>query len=210
MRADLYALLFYQKDKTMFQLNKFKLATILVPVVLMGCATGDTPDSKKMNAREETQSALQEIYKEHPAAKSAVAESVGYVVCTGSNTFLFALSTGGGVCVLHEGSKNSYYRFATGGVGAGIGWKQLAFVQAFMDKDALARYKESGYEGQAQAEASAKYDESGDQASANQSVDVTGVKTYQVNLMGAAAQATVQGYKYWETDFSDDFIEKEK
>ncbi|MGS0682469.1 lipid-binding SYLF domain-containing protein [Shewanella sp. 125m-7] len=193
----------------MSRLNKLKLAAVALPVLLAGCATGDTPEAKKMHAREETQSALQEIYTEHPAAKTAVANSIGYVVCTGSNSYLFALSTGGGICVLHEGSKISYYRFATGGVGAGIGWKQMAFVQAFSQRDALTRFKESGYEGQAQAEASAEYEGSGDQASANQSVDVSGVKTYQVNLMGAAAQATVQGYKYWETDFTDDFVEND-
>ncbi|ABV86545.1 hypothetical protein [Shewanella pealeana] len=193
----------------MFRLNKLKLAVVALPVLLVGCATGDTPEAKKMHAREETQAALQEIYTEHPAAKTAVSSSVGYVVCTGSNSYLFALSTGGGICVLHEGSKLSYYRFATGGVGAGIGWKQMAFVQAFTQRDALTRFKESGYEGQAQAEASAEYEGSGEQASANQSVDVSGVKTYQVNLMGAAAQATVQGYKYWQTDFSDDFVEND-
>ncbi|MCL1140212.1 hypothetical protein [Shewanella pneumatophori] len=193
----------------MFRLNTLKVAAVALPILLTGCATGDTPEAKKMHAREETQSALQEIYSEHPGAKSAVANSVGYVVCTGSNSYLFALSTGGGVCVLHEGSKRSYYRFATGGVGAGIGWKQVAFVQAFTERSALTRFKESGYEGQAQAEASAEYEGSGEQASANQSVDVSGVKTYQVNLMGAAAQATVQGYKYWETDFTDDFIEND-
>ncbi|MCL1046277.1 hypothetical protein Q4601_18085 [Shewanella sp. 1_MG-2023] len=190
--------------------KKLLLAAVMVPALLTGCATGDNPESKKANARKETQSALQEIYAEHSGAKTAVAQSVGYVVCTGSNSYLFALSTGGGVCVLTANGRNSYYRFATGGVGAGIGWKQMAFVQAFMDNDAMTRFKESGYEGQAQAEASAKYEDSGDQASANQSVDVSGVKTYQVNLMGAAAQATVQGYKYWETDFSDDFVENDE
>lgn len=180
----------------------------MVPLVLLGCATGTTPSAKKSHALKETQAALQEIYQEHKGAKSAVTNSIAYVTCTGSNTYLFALSTGGGICVLSEKGANSYYRFATGGVGAGIGWKQLAFVQAFMTRDALTRFKEAGFEGQAQAEASAKYEDSGDQASANQSIDIEGVKTYQVNLMGAAAQATLQGYKYWETDFSDDFIEK--
>ncbi|QYJ92720.1 hypothetical protein [Shewanella spartinae] len=186
------------------------MAAILVTLIA-GCATGNTPEAKKENARKETQEALASIYAEHPAAKSAVASSIAHVVCTGSNSYLFALSTGGGgICVLSEGGKNSYYRFATGGVGAGIGWKQVAFVQAFMKPDALQRFKDSGYEGQAQAEASAKYEESGDQMSANQSADLDGVKTYQINLMGAAAQATVQGYKYWPTDFTDDFIEKDK
>ncbi|MDO6639482.1 hypothetical protein Q4557_05860 [Shewanella sp. 5_MG-2023] len=193
-------------SNTLFS-KKMLLTAVMLPALLTGCATGDTPEAKKANARKETQAALQEIYAEHNEAKAAVASSVGYVVCTGSNSYLFALSTGGGVCVLTSKGQNSYYRFATGGVGAGIGWKQMAFVQAFMNNNAMTRFKESGYEGQAQAEASAKYEDSGDQASANQSVDVTGVKTYQVNLMGAAAQATVQGYKYWETDFSDDFME---
>lgn len=193
-----------------FNLSSFvKAAVITIPLVLTGCATGSTPEAKKANARQEIDNALQEIYSEHKGAKSAVASSVAYVTCTGSNSYLFALSTGGGVCVLNEKGAISYYRFATGGVGAGIGWKQVAFVQAFMNREALNRFKESGYEGQAQAEASAEYEGSGDQASANQSVDVSGVKTYQVNLMGAAAQATVQGYKYWKTDFTDDFIEKE-
>lgn len=187
-----------------------KVIVVAAPLMLVGCATGSTPETKKANARAEIDTALQEIYKEHKGAKSAVSGSVAYVTCTGSNTYLFALSTGGGVCVLNEKGAISYYRFATGGVGAGIGWKQMAFVQAFMNKDALNRFKEAGFEGQAQAEASAKYDESGDQASANQSVDIAGVKTYQVNLMGAAAQATVQGYKYWKTDFTDDFIENDE
>ncbi|WP_394200553.1 hypothetical protein [Shewanella waksmanii] len=186
------------------------LMSVMIPTMLFGCATGDSPETKKAHAREETQTALQEIYSEHKGAPAAVNSAVGYVVCTGSNSYLFALSTGGGICVLNEKGKLSYYRFATGGVGAGIGFKKVAFVQAFQNQDALTRFKESGYEGQAQAEASAEYEGSGEQASANQSVDVSGVKTYQVNLMGAAAQATVQGYKYWETDFSEDFIENEK
>ncbi|TVP15089.1 hypothetical protein [Shewanella sp. KCT] len=192
----------------MFTISTRKTLLAFIGVTLVtGCATGNTPESKKANARQETQEALTSIYAQHPGAKRAVANSIAHVVCTGSNSYLFALSTGGGICVLSEGGKNSYYRFATGGVGAGIGWKQVAFVQAFMKPDALKRFKDSGYEGQAQAEASAKYEESGDQVSANQSVDLDGVKTYQVNLMGAAAQATVQGYRYWPTDFSEDFMQ---
>ncbi|WP_394130720.1 hypothetical protein [Shewanella maritima] len=179
----------------------------LVTGLLTACATGATPDAKKAHAREEANLALQEIVSQHKTAQRDLDNAVAYVTCTGSNSYLFALSQGGGICVLNEKGKESYYRFATAGVGAGIGWKQMAFVQAFMDNESLVRFKESGYEGQAQAEASAEYEGSGDQVSANQSVDLQGVKTYQVNLMGAAAQATVQGYKYWPTNFDDDFVE---
>ncbi len=187
---------------------RFKtLVAVAATLGLAACATGNSPEAKKINTQKETQQALAKIYEQHPEARTAVNQSVGHVICTGSNSYLFALSTGGGVCLLTEGGKHSYYRFATAGAGAGIGWKQMAFVQAFMNRDALNRFKEAGYEGQAQAEASAKYEDKGDQASANQSVDLKGVKTYQVNLMGAAAQATIQGYKYWETDFSEDFMQ---
>lgn len=70
-----------------------KAATIVTPLILVGCATGNTPESKKSNARKETNAALQEVYSEHKGAKTAVANSVAFVTCTGSNSYLFALST---------------------------------------------------------------------------------------------------------------------
>lgn len=178
--------------------------------LLFGCATGNTPAAKKKNAGKETNAALQEIYKQHAGAQASVNSSKAYVVCTGSDSYLFAFASGGGVCVLHEKPSESYYRFATLGAGAGIGFKKVAFVYAFMDNDALTRFKESGVDGGARAEASAKYEEDGTQASANASADVDGVRIYQINLVGAAAQATVQGYKFWETDFTDDVMENKE
>ncbi len=178
-----------------------------VLLTMMACATGGTPQSKKDHARAEAQSVLAEIYKEHPAAKKDVASSLAHVVCTGTNNYLLAISSGGGICVLYEKSGPSYWRFATAGAGAGLGIKKVGFVHAFTTASALRNFKDAGFDGQAQAEASAKYEGSGEQVAANQSVDLTGVKTYQVNLAGAAAQATVQGYKYWRTNFEDDVVE---
>jgi lipid-binding SYLF domain-containing protein len=183
-----------------------KTLIAIVAVVVTACATGNTPESKKKNAVEATNSGLAKIYEEHLGAKKSVANSGAYIVCTGSDSYLFAVSSGGGVCVLHEPAI-SYWRFATLGTGAGIGFKKVAFVYAFMEKDALKRFKESGVDAGARAEASAKYEDEGDQASANASVDTDGVQIYQVNLMGAAAQATVQGYKFWPTDFTDDVMQ---
>lgn len=46
--------------------------TVLLAAILglSACATGNTPEAKKANVRKETQEALAEIYKEHPAGKS--------------------------------------------------------------------------------------------------------------------------------------------
>jgi len=179
----------------------------LTTSLLFGCATGSTPETKMKNARSETTSALSKIYEDHPGAKSVVNGNKAHVICTGSDSYLFAASTGGGVCTLHDGGKIDYYRFASVGVGAGIGFKQVAFVYVFLTNDALVRFKEFGWDGGARAEASAEHDGEGANASANQPADIEGVKVYQANLWGAAAQATVQGYKFWHTDFTDDVMQ---
>ncbi len=183
------------------------ILTGLFSSLLFGCATGDTPAAKMKNAREETASALASIYEDHPEAKADVDSSLGHVICTGSDSYLFAASTGGGVCTLHSGGAIEYYRFASLGAGVGVGFKQIGFVYIFLNNDAMTRFKESGWEGGARAEASAEHDGDGGNASANQSADVDGVKVYQANLWGAAAQATVQGYKFWHTDFTGDVVE---
>jgi len=188
------------------RIKDFILAGVTTSL-LLGCATGNTPADKKKNAQKETSEALQQIYKDHTSAKSTLNKSLAYLVCTGSDSYLFAASTGGGVCVLKENGKSEFYRFASLGVGAGIGFKKVAFVYAYSDAEALRRFKEEGWDAGARAEASAKHEEEGGQAAANTSYDVDGVRIYQSSLWGAAAQATVQGYKFWPTDFTDDVMQ---
>ncbi len=106
--------------------------------LLAGCATGDTPAAKKANAISETDDALQQIYEDHPASKAKASSSLGYLVCTGSDSYLLAASSGGGVCVLKEGGSSSFYRFAS----LGVGFKKVAFVYAYQDAEALRRFKE--------------------------------------------------------------------
>lgn len=182
-------------------------AVALTSTLLFACATGNTPAAKKQNALKETSEALQQIYKDHPSAKSAISKSLGYLVCTGSDSYLLAASSGGGVCTFKTGGKTEFYRFASLGVGAGIGFKKVAFVYAYNDAEAMRRFKEEGWDAGARAEASAKHEDEGGQAAANTSYDVDGVRIYQSSLWGAAAQATVQGYKFWPTDFTDDVMQ---
>ena len=105
---------------------KQTLVAISAALALTACATGNTPEAKKKNARKDTADALQSIYKDHPSAKSAVSGSLGYLVCVGSDSYLMAASSGGGVCTFHENGDVTYYRFASLGAGVGIGFKKVA------------------------------------------------------------------------------------
>jgi lipid-binding SYLF domain-containing protein len=187
-------------------INKWLVIAISTSFIL-GCATGNTPAAKKKNALKETADALQQIYKDHPSAKSTVANSLGHLICTGNDSYLFAASSGGGVCTFNHNGQTNFYRFASLGVGAGIGFKKVAFVYAFNDAQAMRRFQEEGWDAGARAEASAKHEDEGRQAATNQSFDVGGVTVFQSALWGAAAQATVQGYKFWPTDFTDDVMQ---
>ena len=183
------------------------LPLLMAAITLTACATGSTPEAKKTNARKDTTEALAEIYADHPGAKSAIARSKGYLVCTGSDSYLFAASTGGGICTFHAGGKVDYYRFASLGAGVGIGFKKVAFLYVFQTNAAIKRFVEEGWDAGVRAEASARHEDEGGQAATNTSYDVDGVRIYQSAIWGAAAQATVQGYKFWRTDFIDDVIE---
>lgn len=184
-----------------------KLSLLMATVALTACATGSTPEAKKTNARKEAASALNEIYADHPSAKSAIANSKGYLVCTGNDNYLFAAASGGGICTFHKGGKVDYYRFASLGAGVGIGFKKVAFLYVFQTDAALKRFLDGGWDAGARAEASARHKDEGGQLAANTSIDVNGVRIYQSAIWGAAAQATVQGYKFWRTDFTQDVIE---
>ena len=118
-----------------------------------------------------------------------------------------AASSGGGVCTFHENGDVTYYRFASLGAGVGIGFKKVAFVYAYHNRAAMNRFKTDGWDAGAKADASARHEDEGGQAAANTSYDVDGVKIYQSAIWGAAAQATVQGYKFWQTDFTDDVMQ---
>ncbi|UJF17291.1 hypothetical protein L0B53_00495 [Vibrio sp. SS-MA-C1-2] len=181
-------------------------AVILTALLLASCAKGNSPAQKKANARKAAANVEQQIYKEHQWSKGDFNQSYARMTCFGNNTYLFFISTGGGVCVLKERGNTSYLRFATAGAGVGIGLKQVGYTLLFRDRATLTRFKTDKFDVSGGAEASAKYEDNGGQASATQSADFNGIKTYQVNTMGAALQATIQGVNYWTTDFSSDVM----
>ena len=82
------------------------------------------------------------------------------------------------------------------GIGYGAGAKDFRVVIIFKSQEALDTFVTKGWEWGASADAAAKADEKGGEASGQ--VEVTGsMEIYTFTEAGIALQATVAGTKYW-------------
>ena len=75
--------------------------------------------------------------------------------------------------------------------------KDFRGVFVFTERDAMESFIESGWEANAQADATAKSGEKGC-AWAGAIEIAPGIKLYQITQTGLALQATIQGTKYWK------------
>ncbi|MNE19538.1 hypothetical protein D3C80_1126250 [compost metagenome] len=92
-------------------------------------------------------------------------------------------------------------KMATAGMGIGMGIKKFQAVIIFNDAAALDRFITTGFDASAQADLAAKSAEDGKVVvSEAANADFQKVKMYQLTEQGLAAQATMQGYKYWPDD----------
>ena len=79
--------------------------------------------------------------------------------------------------------------------GVGVGVKKYNVVFVFETEQALARFLDSGWAGETQADAAAKTSKSGGAYSGAASI-APGVWVYQITKKGLALQLTLQGTKY--------------
>jgi len=142
---------------------------------------------------------MQLLYKYAPEARKMVLRSYGYATFSnvGVNLVLFSAEGGKGMAHNNRTGINTYMNMASGGLGLGLGVKDFRAVFLFENKRAYDTFVNSGWEANAQADAAAKYEESG--GSVNAAITVApGVRLYKLTQNGLALQATVQGTKYWK------------
>ncbi|VTN14754.1 Uncharacterised protein [Raoultella terrigena] len=153
---------------------------------------------------------LSKLYSLHPEARADIQHSDGYAVfaSNSSKILLFGFGSGYGVVKDIRSGKDTYMKMAQGGAGVGMGIKQQRTVVVFHDKAALNNFITRGYVVGADANAAAKYDDKGIApvgASANGVAKETAslpskVNVYEMTEKGLAAQAMINGYKYWPDD----------
>ncbi|MCO4202734.1 MULTISPECIES: YSC84-related protein [Aeromonas] len=177
---------------------------LLIVLVLAGCsAKGDTPSEQRNSILQMRQETLSALYGQKPAIRQEVSRAKGYAVFSNLNNNLFLLSAGSGYGVLRDNrtGRDTYMKMATAGFGVGLGIKQFKALIIFNETAALDRFITSGFDAGAQADLAAKAADDGKVVvSEAANADFQRVKVYQLTEQGLAAQATLQGYKYWPDD----------
>ncbi|MCF7971104.1 MAG: hypothetical protein K9L22_08075 [Methylococcaceae bacterium] len=189
-------------------MNKLKsfvalIAMVSMPLILNGCAgaKGHTKSDKISSIHKMRRTDIAELYKLVPSAKGHVMGAYGYAVFDNKGIHLLMVSTGQGYGVAHNNKtgKDTYMKMFSAGVGVGLGIKDFRGVFVFDSKTVFDRFVEQGWSVEGQADAAAKYKEKG--LAAALAIEVApGIHLYQMTESGIAAQATIQGTKYWKDD----------
>ncbi len=174
------------------------LAIILLPVGV-GCATpkGQTVDERRAYVRDMSQGALSQLYSKRPELESRIKAAPGYGVFSNIGTQIVFVGGGYGYgrVVTNATGRETFMRVANLDLGLGLGVKDFQLVFVFNNAQALEDFINKGWEFGAEAEAAAKYRDTGgrfgDQATVN-AIDI-----YQVTESGLSLAATLKGTKYW-------------
>lgn len=177
------------------------VALTVTSTAVMADMTAKEQKEARTKLRKEAKSTLAELYKLNPGAKKAISKAYGYAVFDSFGMNLGVLSTANGKGIAYDNSsrKEIFMRMYSGGVGLGLGVKDFRLVFVFETKKAFDSFITSGWDGSAQADAAAKAGKDGGAYSGATSVS-DGVWVYQYTKNGLAAQATLQGTKYWKYD----------
>lgn len=187
---------------------KLKVLFAACVLIIAGCsAKGDTASQQRNSIQKMRSDTLTELYKKYPKSRGVIRSAEGYAVFSNSSSKIFVLGFGSGYGVVRDNKtgRYTYMKMAQAGAGLGMGVKQLRTVLVFHDRAALNNFVTKGYVVGADANAAAKYDDKGIApvgAAANVVAHDTEslpskVSVYEITEKGLAAQAMINGYKYW-------------
>jgi lipid-binding SYLF domain-containing protein len=188
-------------------MRTFSMAAAIMLINAVALAPAAAADDAKSKAeqraaiRKEAQATLTKLYKVHPKAKAAIQKAAGYAAFDNFGMNLLVLSTarGKGIVVERATKKETFMKMISGGVGIGLGVKDFRAVFVFENSKALRDFINSGWDADAHAEATAKAGHKGGAYEGAISVS-PGLWVYQLTETGLAAQATLQGTKYYKDD----------
>ena len=153
---------------------------------------------KRIKVNNET---LELLYKYVPDAKTKLLNSYGYATFAnfGATMVFISYENGQGMAHNNRSGINTYMSMHSGGLGIGMGGQEFRTVFLFATKEAYDKFINSGWEANAKADATAKYDEDG--ASTNAALTVAKDMTlYKFSKDGLMLQATVMGTKYYKDE----------
>ena len=140
------------------------------------------------------------LSKNNATAERELKSAFGYAVFDNSNVtvLFFGGSSGKGVLYNNKTKQRTYMKMAGANLGVGLGVKNIRIVFIFLSKEDFIRFKDNGWVGGLQADATAK---SKNKGGANDvQTDMSGVQTYVMTKKGVALQVSLEGAKYWKDD----------
>lgn len=174
------------------------LFSVILTVFISTAIFAQSKESKKRAEVDEmTRKALNELYKSNPEARSKVASAKGYAVFSNFGMNLLVISSGNGSGKAVSGGKSTYMKMYSAGVGIGAGVKKYYGIFVFKTSKAYNNFITNGWQGGGQADAAAKDKKNGAAIAGAISISPD-IFFYQITHKGIAAQATIQGTKYWK------------
>jgi hypothetical protein len=130
---------------------------------------GDSNAEKKANIRRQRDEMLAQLYATNPQMKKVVKKSAGYATFkqVNVNLFLLASASGYGVLVDNKARKETFMRMKSLGGGIGAGLKDVRVIFVFHDAKVMKQFVEEGWQFGGQADAAAKYQDTGISAEQN-------------------------------------------
>ena len=178
--------------------SKTVIALFSLALLAAGLAGAkDSPDQRRDKIRKMASATLADLYKLEPSAQAAIQKSAGYAVFNNLGTKILLLSTarGAGLAFNSKTRQDTFMKMRSAGAGLGVGVKDYRVVFVFETEAALARFMDSGWAAETQADAAAKAGKSGGAYSGGVMI-APGVWVYQITKNGVALQVTLQGTKY--------------
>lgn len=130
---------------------------------------GNSTAEKKANIRQQRDEMLAQLCAANPAMKRVVQKAAGYATFKQMNVNLLLLATanGYGVVVDNKARKEIFMRMGSLGGGVGAGVKDVRVIFIFHDLKVMKQFVQEGWQFGGQADAAAKYQDTGISAEQN-------------------------------------------
>jgi lipid-binding SYLF domain-containing protein len=130
---------------------------------------GDSNAEKKANIHQQRDEMLAQLYAANSGMKKVLKKAAGYATFkqVSVNLLLLASANGYGVVMDNQARKETFMRMGSLGGGIGAGVKDVRVIFVFHDPQVMKQFVEEGWQVGGQADAAAKYQDTGVSAEQN-------------------------------------------
>jgi lipid-binding SYLF domain-containing protein len=151
---------------------------------------GDSTAEKKANIRAQRDEMLAQLIAADPGMKKVLKQAAGYATFKQVNVNLLLLATanGYGVVVDNKARKETFMRMGSLGGGVGAGVKDVRVIFVFHNPTVMRQFIDEGWQFGGQADAAAKYQDTGISAEQN----VKGAVSFREGTITSGSSADVR------------------